>query len=101
MICAAFAACNPFLIWYSQEARSYESLVLLTGLALLAFARARRDPTPVALGLWVVAAALSMATHYFAVLAIVPQAVLLLADPPDAGAPSSSASGSLRCADSG
>jgi mannosyltransferase len=78
LICAAFAACNPFLIWYSQEARSYESLVLLTGLALLAFARARRDPTSTALALWVVAAALSMATHYFATLAIVPQAVLLL-----------------------
>jgi mannosyltransferase len=78
LICAAFAACNPFLIWYSQEARSYESLVLLTGLALLAFARARRDPTPTAVGLWVLAAALSMATHYFATLAIVPQAVLLL-----------------------
>jgi mannosyltransferase len=82
LICAAFAACNPFLIWYSQEARSYESLVLLTGLALLAFARARRDPTPTALALWVVAAALSMATHYFAALAIVPQAVLLLAAHP-------------------
>jgi mannosyltransferase len=82
LICAAFAACNPFLIWYSQEARSYESLVLLTGLALLAFARARRDPTPVALALWVVAAGLSMATHYFATLAIVPQAVLLLAAHP-------------------
>jgi mannosyltransferase len=78
LICAALAACNPFLIWYSQEARSYECLVLLTGLALLAFARARRDPTPTALVLWVVAAALSMATHYFATLAIVPQAVLLL-----------------------
>ena len=42
--------------------------------ALLAFARARRDPTPTALALWVVAAALSMATHYFAVLAIRPSA---------------------------
>jgi mannosyltransferase len=82
VICAAFAACNPFLIWYSQEARSYSSLVLLTGLALLAFARARRDPTPAAVTLWVVAAALSMATHYFAVLAIVPQALLLFAAHP-------------------
>jgi mannosyltransferase len=82
LICAAFAACDPFLIWYSQEARSYASLVLLTSLALLAFARARRDPTPKALGLWVVAAALSMATHYFAALAIVPQAVLLLSAHP-------------------
>jgi hypothetical protein len=85
VICAAFAACNPFLIWYSQEARSYSSLVLLTGLALLAFARARRDPTPAAVTLWVVAAALSMATHYFAVLAIVPQALLLLAAHPRRG----------------
>ena len=82
LICAAFAACNPFLIWYSQEARSYESLVLLSGLALLGFARARRDPTPAAVALWVVAAALSMATHYFATLAIAPQAVLLLASHP-------------------
>jgi mannosyltransferase len=82
IICAAFAACNPFLIWYSQEARSYSSLVLLTGLALLAFARARRDPTPLAIALWVVAAGLSMATHYFATLAIVPQALLLLAAHP-------------------
>ena len=82
LICAAFAACNPFLIWYSQEARSYESLVLLSGLALLGFARARRDPTPTAVALWVVAAALAMATHYFATLAIAPQAVLLLASQP-------------------
>jgi hypothetical protein len=82
IICAALAACNPFLIWYSQEARSYMSLVLLTALALLAFARARRDPTPSAMTLWVVAAGLSMATHYFATLAIVPQALLLLAAHP-------------------
>jgi hypothetical protein len=78
-ICAALSACNPFLIWYSQEARSYQLLVLLTGLALWAFARARRDPSPVNVGLWVLAAGLSMATHYFATLAIVPQAIALLA----------------------
>ena len=30
LIAAALAACNPLLIWYSQEARSYELLVLLT-----------------------------------------------------------------------
>jgi mannosyltransferase len=82
VICAALAACNPFLIWYSQEARSYSALVLLTGLSLWAFARARREPTPAAVALWVVAAALSMATHYFATLAVVPEAVLLLAAHP-------------------
>jgi len=35
LIAAALTACNPLLIWYSQEARSYELLVLLTGVALL------------------------------------------------------------------
>ncbi len=79
VICAALAACNPLLIWYSQEARSYESLVLLTGLALWAFARARRGPTPATVTLWLLAAALAMATHYYATLAVVPQALALLA----------------------
>jgi mannosyltransferase len=78
VICAALAACNPFLIWYSQEARSYQLLVLLTALALWAFARARRNPSPVNVGLWVLAVALAMATHYFAALAVVPQAVALV-----------------------
>jgi mannosyltransferase len=79
VICAALAACNPFLIWYSQEARSYQSLVLLTALALWAFARVRRCPSVVNVGLWVLAAVLSLATHYFATLAIVPEAVALVA----------------------
>ena len=41
VIVAALAACSPLLIWYSQEARSYELLALLTGVSLLAFAYAR------------------------------------------------------------
>src|SRR5579884_1198183 len=45
VIAAALAACNPFLIWYSQEARPYELLVLLTAVGLLTFDLARRDPT--------------------------------------------------------
>ena len=78
MIAAAFAACSPLLIWYSQEARSYEMLALLSGLSLLAFAYARADPTPRVLVAWVVASALALATHYYAVLAVVPEAVWLL-----------------------
>src|SRR5580704_9704027 len=38
LIVAALTACNPFLIWYSQEARSYELLVLFSACTLLAFA---------------------------------------------------------------
>ncbi len=78
VIAAAFAACSPLLIWYSQEARSYEMLALLTGVSLLAFAYARASPTPRILAAWVVASALALATHYYAVLAVVPEALWLL-----------------------
>ena len=44
MIVAALTATSPLLIWYSQEARSYELLVLLCALTLLAFAYARDTP---------------------------------------------------------
>jgi mannosyltransferase len=79
LITAALTACNPFLIWYSQEARSYSLLVLLTAAALLAFAYARATSTPRILLAWVIASGLALATHYYALLAIGPQAVWLLA----------------------
>ncbi len=78
LLAAAFTACSPLLIWYSQEARSYEMLVFLSSLSLLAFAYARATPTPRLLAAWVIASALALATHYYAVLAVVPEAVLLL-----------------------
>ncbi len=78
VITAALVACNPFLIWYSQEARSYALLVLLTAVALLAFAHARAAPTGRTLSLWVLASALALATHYYAAVAIAPQAAWLL-----------------------
>ncbi len=78
IIAAALTACSPLLIWYSQEARSYEMLVLLSSVSLLAFAYARATPTPRLLGAWVLASALALATHYYAILAVVPEAVLLL-----------------------
>ena len=75
---AALAACSPLLIWYSQEARSYELLALLTAASLLAFAHARTGPTPRALTWWVIASALALATHYYAALVVVPEALWLL-----------------------
>src|SRR5205807_4287337 len=80
LIVAALTACNPYLIWYSQEARSYSLVVLLTAAPLLAFAYARATPTPRMLALWVIASGLALATHYYALLAIGPQAVWLLAE---------------------
>ncbi len=41
---AALVAVNPMLLWYSQEARGYALLVLLTSLALLYFLRALDRP---------------------------------------------------------
>ena len=76
---AAFTACNPLLIWYSQEARSYALLVLLSSVSLLGFAYARAEPTPRVLTNWVIACALALATHYYAVLIVVPEAAMLLA----------------------
>jgi uncharacterized membrane protein len=78
VIAAALTACNPLLIWYSQEARSYELLVMLTAVCLLAFVYAREHPAPRRLAFWAIAAALALATHYYALLAIVPQAIWLL-----------------------
>ena len=78
LIAAALATCSPLLIWYSQEARSYQMLALMASVSLLAFAYARARPTPRALAAWVIASGLALATHYYAVLAVVPEAIWLL-----------------------
>jgi len=78
LIAAAFTTCSPLLIWYSQEARSYQLLAFLAAVSLLAFAYALARPSAGALAAWVIACALALATHYYAVLAVVPEAVWLL-----------------------
>jgi mannosyltransferase len=78
VIAAALTACNPYLVWYSQEARSYELMVLTGAVSLLAFLYAREDPSPRAVTAWVITSALALATHYYTLLVVVPCAVLLL-----------------------
>ena len=78
LIAAALAATNPLLIWYSQETRPYEMLVLATAVSFLAFAYVREAPRPLLLGAWAVSCMVAFAVHYYAVLTIVPQAALLL-----------------------
>jgi len=74
---AALVAVNPMLLWYSQEARDYALLVLLTALAALYFLRAlsgaRRDVV-----LWGAFSALALATHYFAIFPVALEAAWLL-----------------------
>jgi 4-amino-4-deoxy-L-arabinose transferase-like glycosyltransferase len=76
---AALTACNPFLVWYSQEFRPYMPMVLLSAASLWAFAHARERPDARALITWAVISALALADHYYAMLVVVPEAVWLLA----------------------
>jgi mannosyltransferase len=78
LVAAALTACNPFLIWYSQEFRPYEPLVLLSALGLLAVAYALEHGSTRAIVAWAIASALAIATHYYALLTVVPEAVWLL-----------------------
>jgi uncharacterized membrane protein len=77
LVAAALTASSPLLVWYSQEARAYSLMVLLTAVALLAFGHVRERPTRGWMALWSVAAILAMFTHYYAALAIVPQGIWL------------------------
>jgi len=90
---AALVAVNPMLLWYSQEARSYALLVLLSSIATLYFLRSRdvpvisrpygREITGTSAGgrdlrLWGVFSSLALATHYFAVFPLALEAAWLL-----------------------
>jgi 4-amino-4-deoxy-L-arabinose transferase-like glycosyltransferase len=84
-IAALLAALSPALIWYSQEARANELLMLTSALALLFFTRStdnlRAGSAPAwNLGLWALAASLSLLSHYFAAFLLVPQALWLLVE---------------------
>ncbi|MDX6637855.1 MAG: mannosyltransferase [Solirubrobacterales bacterium] len=76
---ALLVAVNPYLIWYSQEARSYGMFVMWSAFGLYMFARSlrRRDRSSV-FG-WAAMSVLALSTHYFAVFVIAPEAVLLVA----------------------
>ena len=79
ILAAAFVAFNPYLVWYSQEARSYALLVCFSAWALYGFLLAARAPTRRNLGVWALASALALCSHYFAVFLVVPEAILLAA----------------------
>lgn len=78
VIAAAFVTVNPFLIWYSQEARAYMLLAAFCGASLLWFVRARSDPSRRNLTWWALFSSLALMTHFFAGFVIAPQAVWLL-----------------------
>jgi mannosyltransferase len=76
MIAAALVAFSPFLVWYSQEARAYALFTFFAACTLLFFARVLHRK-PQALLWWSLSAALALATHYFAIFLVVPEALWL------------------------
>ena len=75
---AALVAVSPALVTYSQEARSYALLVTLATLALALFAHVHSRYDGTLLVVWGLVSALALATHYFALFVVAPQAILLL-----------------------
>ncbi len=75
---AALVAVNPMLVWYSQEARGYALLVLLTAVSALYFVRALKGGGRRNFTVWGIASGLALATHYFALFPIAAEAIWLL-----------------------
>jgi len=71
--CALFAT-SPLAVWYGQEARAYALLYALLAGALWLFARSLRQPSTANVAGWAVVSLLALATHYFAIFFILPQA---------------------------
>ena len=78
IVASLLAALSPPLIWYSQEARGYALVTLLAAVSLLFFLRALDDPSRRNLGLWLAASLGAVASHYFALFVVLPQAAWLL-----------------------
>lgn len=74
----AFAAVSPFHIYYSQEARAYTLLILALLLAYGTLWRALKTNHWLWWGLFSMFALLSVYTHYFALLGLIPSTFLLL-----------------------
>src|ERR1700722_13143252 len=77
-LAAALAAVSPFMIWYSQEARSYMLFVAFAGASFLYFARSLRRPSRSNLALWCAFSSLAVLTHFFAGFLVAPEAIGLL-----------------------
>jgi mannosyltransferase len=78
LVTAALVACNPMLVWYSQETRVYALLALCSALSFLFFVRAWRDARPITLALWALASSAAVCTHYFAGFLFAFEAAVLL-----------------------
>ncbi|MGH2853394.1 MAG: glycosyltransferase family 39 protein [Solirubrobacteraceae bacterium] len=74
---AALTAVNPAMYYYSQEARAYALVVLLSAAALVLWQRALEAPSRRGLWLWAGMSSLAVLTHYFAAFLFLPEAAIL------------------------
>jgi mannosyltransferase len=75
---AAIVAVDPLLVWYSQDARAYALLVLLSLAAFVFFLRALRGGEARDFAWWAAVSALALTSHYFAFFPLAIEAVWLL-----------------------
>src|SRR3954466_8223497 len=78
LVAAALCAFNPLLVWYSQEARSYALMILLTGLTLIALIKVLETPRTGRFAAWTLLSIAAIATHYYAGFLIGAETVWLL-----------------------
>jgi uncharacterized membrane protein len=78
VVLAWLAAVSPFMVWYSQDARSYALFTFLATLSIYLYARVRTEPRPALVAAWACVCAASIWTHYFAVYVVVTEALLLV-----------------------
>ncbi len=79
LVAGAIVATSPYLVFYSQEARSYALFVLISTTSVLVCVRAIETPTPRMFALWAAVSIAAIATHYFAIF---PGWVRSLSSPP-------------------
>lgn len=77
-IAGLLVAVNPFLVWYSQESRTYALLALLSALSFWVFVRALDDPGPRRFAIWALVSALAVLSHYFAGYLVAAEAAWLV-----------------------
>jgi mannosyltransferase len=78
LIAGSLSAVGPILVWYSQEARSYELLVFLCAASVWLWLRAKETPSTARILTWATVACLAIATHYFASFIVLFEVVSLL-----------------------
>lgn len=78
LLCAFLLAISPFHIWYSQEARMYSLLILLSTASVLFFIKFLREHRGWSSVWWVLTTGFAIYTHYYAAFILLGQVAFFL-----------------------